>query len=76
MSEAILEAGKDFVVPSSNWTRYCGVRLGSIGMSTTVPEREMLSLLELGSSTRVPGGYGSLMAGTSPRWSETNKPPS
>ena len=36
--EAISEAGNDFVVPSSNWMRYCGVRVRSIGISTTVPE--------------------------------------
>ncbi len=52
MSKAILEAGNDLVVPSSNWTRYCGEILGSIGMLTTVPERGISSLLEFGSSIR------------------------
>jgi hypothetical protein len=55
-SEAILEAGNDLVVPSSNWTRYCREILESIGMSTTVPERGISTLLEFGSSIRVPGG--------------------
>ena len=36
IGEAILEAGIDLVVPSWNWTRYCGEMVGSIGMSTTV----------------------------------------
>ena len=74
MSEAILEAGNDLVVLSSNWTRYCGEILGSIGMSTMVPERGISSLLEFGSLIRVPGGYGSLIDGVSPRWSETKRP--
>jgi hypothetical protein len=56
MSKAILEAGNDLVVPSSNWMRYCGEILGSIGMSTTMPEQGISSLLEFGSLIRVPGG--------------------
>ena len=39
ISKAILEAGINSVVPSSNWTRYCGEMVGSIGISTTVPEQ-------------------------------------
>ena len=76
MSEAILEAGNDLVVPSSNWVRYCGEILGSIGMSTMVPERGVSLLLECASSIRVPGVYGLLIDGESPRWSEMNSPPS
>ena len=75
MNEAIFEAGMDLVVPSSNWMRYCGERVGSMGMSTTVPEQRTLPLLELGSTTRVPGGYGSLIDEDSPRWSKKKRPP-
>jgi len=76
MNDGISRAEMDLVVPSSKRTRYWGERVGSMGMSITVPERRMVSLLELGSSIRVPGGYGSLMTGTSPRCKETKRPPS
>ena len=74
MSEAILEAGNDLVVPSLNRTRYCGEILGSIEMSATVPERGISSLLEFGSSIRVPGGYGLLLDMVSLWWSKTKRP--
>jgi hypothetical protein len=56
MSEAIWDAGTDFVVPLLNWMRYCGEVVGSIGMIMTVPDRRMALLLELGSTIQVPGG--------------------
>jgi hypothetical protein len=74
MSEAILEAGIDLVVPPLNWTRYFGEILGSIGMLTTVPEQGISSLLEFGSSIRVPGGYSSLIDRVSLWWSKTKRP--
>ena len=76
MKDGISRAEIDLVVPSSKRMRYCGDLVASIGMSMTVPERLIVSLLELGSSIRVPGGYGSLMTGTSPRCRETKRPPS
>ena len=73
MMEGIVDDGTDVVVPSSNWIRYCGEMAGSIGISMTVPVRVVSSSRI---STRVPGGYGSLISGTSLRCSDTNKPPS
>ena len=56
MKDGMFRAGTDLVEPSSNRMRYCGEVVGSIGMSMTVPGRQTVSLLELGSSTQVPGG--------------------
>ena len=48
MREAIFfDAGTDVVVLLSNLMRYCGEVVGSIGMSMTVPDQRMASLLEL-----------------------------
>ena len=48
MREAILDAGTDSVVPSSKRMTYWGDVAGSMGISTTVPDRRIELLLELG----------------------------
>ena len=63
------------VVPSLNITRYWGGKVGSKGISITVPAR-LRPDGRVVSRTLVPKGYGSLMTGASSRWSKTKRPPS
>ncbi len=73
MREGMSAAAMARVVPSSNIMRYWGEEPWSSGMSITVPAR-FCPGEELISRTRVPGGYGSLMAGLSLQWRETKRP--
>ncbi len=56
MRVGISQAGTDLVEPLLKRIKYCGDMVGSSGVSTMVPERWIMLLLELGSSTLVPGG--------------------
>ena len=81
--DAISQRGMEAEVPLSKRTVYEGVESEETsveestvrGMSMTVPAR---SMWEIGSmrSTRVPGGYNSLMGGLSLRYREQKRPPS
>jgi hypothetical protein len=66
ISDGMLAAEMERVVPSSHMTRYCGDEAGSRGVSITVPEW-VCPEVEYTSNTCVTGGYGLLIAGLSSR---------